>query len=319
MTKIYDNIILSGSISIDRIMNFSGKYSDHIQADKLHVLSLSVFIDKLTNSRGGTAANIAYNLALLGEKPIVLGSIGRDARDYLTSMTGLGINTKHIHVSNIPTATFTVLTDSDDNQIGGFSPGAMADITQLNLKPYHSTKSLVVISAGDPLGMDNLVRECIKYKLAYVYDVGQQVTNITVEQMKLGVEHASILMVNDYELGTIIGRTGYQELELTHMVPLIVTTLGAKGTRITGSTVPQTLEVPAHKNVKVVDPTGAGDSYRAGFLYGYVRGWDLPTCARLGSTIATYTISEHGTQTHTFTLADIREKYYSAYGTHLPK
>lgn len=300
-------------------MNFDGKYADHIQADKLHVLSLSVFIQKLTNSRGGTAANIAYNMALLGEHPIVLGSIGADAGDYLTSMADLGINTEHIHVSKTPTATFTVLTDSVDNQIGGFYPGAMTDISKLSLKKWYNTKSLVVISANDPLGMDQLVRECIEHKLDYAYDVGQQVTNITVDQMKLGVEHAKLLMVNDYELGTVIGRTGYSEQELTQMIPTIITTLGSKGTRITGSSITKALEIPAIKNVKVVDPTGAGDSYRAGFLYGYLRNWHLTTCAELGSAIATYTISMHGTQTHTFTLAQVTEKHYSAYGTHLPK
>ncbi len=319
MQKLYDNLILSGSISIDRIMNFAGKYADHIQADKLHVLSLSVFIDKLTNSRGGTAANIAYNMALLGERPIVLGSLGTDASDYLSSMTELGINTEHIHVSESPTATFTVLTDSEDNQIGGFFPGAMADISKLTLELWHNTKSLVVISANDPLGMDQLVKECIEHKLDYAYDVGQQVTNITVEQMKLGVEHAKLLMVNDYELGAIIGRTGYSEAELIKMIPIIITTLGAKGTRITGSSIPKEILIPAVKDVVVVDPTGAGDAYRAGFLYGYLRNWDLTTCAELGSVIATYTITKHGTQTHTFTLAEIYKKHYSAYGTHLPK
>lgn len=300
-------------------MNFGGKYADHIQADKLHVLSLSVFIDKLTNSRGGTAANIAYNMALIGERPIIVGSIGTDASDYLESMTRLGINTEHVHVSDTPTATFTVLTDSEDNQIGGFYPGAMADISKLSLAPWHNTKSLVVISANDPLGMDLLVRQCIEHKIDYVYDLGQQVTNITVEQMKLGLSGAKLLMVNDYELGTIVGRTGYTEEQITKMIPVIITTLGSKGTRVTGSSIPEPLEIPAVKDVVVVDPTGAGDSYRAGFLYGYLRGQSLQACAQLGSTIATYTISKHGTQTHTFTLAEITEKHYSAYGTHLPK
>lgn len=314
MTMLYDNLILTGSISIDRIMNFGGHYKDLIQPDKIHVLSLSILIDKLTNSRGGVAANIAYNLALIGESPIVLGSIGRDASDYLQSLTVAGVNTKHIHVSDLPTATYTVLTDSDDNQVGGFYPGAMSDISGLSLKPWYNTRSLVVISANDPIAMDQLVKECIEHKLDYAYDLGQQVTNITVEQMKLGVESTKILMVNDYELGTVIGRTGYTEEQLTHMIPLIITTLGSKGTKITGSSVPSPLEIGAIKDVQVVDPTGAGDSYRSGFLYGYLRGYDLTTCAQLGSTIATYTISLHGTQTHTFTLDDIKQKLFKNYG-----
>jgi adenosine kinase len=317
MSKRYDNLILTGSISIDRIMNFGGRYKDLIQPDKLHVLSLSILIDKLTNSRGGVAANIAYNLALMGESPIMLGSIGQDAKDYLSDLTKQGINTSSVHVSDLPTATFTVLTDLDDNQVGGFYPGAMSDIKSLTLKPWYHTNSLVIISAGDPLGMDNLVKECQKHNLDYIYDVGQQVTNITTEQLKKGLSAAKILIVNDYELGTILGRTGYSESQLNELIPLIITTLGAKGTRLNGSEFKQPVEVPAVQNVEIIDPTGAGDSYRAGFLYGYLRNWDLADCVRLASVVATYTLSKHGTQTHTFTLDELKEKLYSAYGTHL--
>lgn len=319
MQRLYDNLILTGSISIDRIMNFNGHYKDLIQADKLHVLSLSILIDKLTNSRGGVATNIAYNLALLKEHPIVVGSIGNDAGEYLSDFEKLGVITKHIHVSDRPTATFTVLTDSDDNQVGGFYPGAMSDISKLTLEPWYNTHSLVIISAGDPVGMDQLVKDCIANNLDYAYDLGQQVTNITVEQMRLGLSHAKILFGNDYEVGTILGRTKMSESELNELVPLIVTTLGEKGTTLSGSTLKEVIQVPAIKGVVAVDPTGAGDSYRAGFLYGYLRNWDLKSCVELGSTIATYTISMHGTQTHQFTLDQVREKHYSAYGNQLPK
>lgn len=317
MKTKYQKLILTGSISIDRIMNFKGRYQDMIQADKLHVLSLSVLIDQLTNSRGGTAANIAYSSALLGEKPILLGSVGHDAQEYVSDLSKLGIDTSHVFYSDLPTPTFTVMTDSQDNQIGGFYPGAMADVSTLSLKPWYQTKALVVISANDPAAMEQLVSECIANRLDYVYDVGQQVTNISVAQMKLGLSRAAILFVNDYELGTILSRTGFSETQLREMIPIIVTTLGVKGTRITGSSVPKTISIPAIPDVTVVDPTGAGDCYRAGFLYNYLRGRDLPTCARLGSVIATYTIEKHGTQTHTFTLDEIREKYYSTQGEQL--
>jgi adenosine kinase len=298
-------------------MNFSGHYKDLIQADKVHVLSLSILIDKLVNSRGGTAANIAYNFALLKEKPILLGTIGSDANDYLLDLGKIGINTKYVHVSSLPTPTYTVLTDADDNQIGGFYPGAMSDISHLSLKPWYNTNTFIVISANDPMAMDQLVKECINFGIDYAYDVGQQVTNITVEQLKLGIKHAKLLLVNDYEQGVIIGRTGYTQADLTHLVPIIVTTLGAQGTLITGSLVPQTIEVPAIKNIKVIDPTGAGDAYRAGFLYGYLRHLPLSTCAQLGSVTATYTISLSGTQTHTYTLADIQQQLLKHYGIKL--
>ena len=292
-------------------MNFRGRYQDMIQADKLHVLSLSILIDSLTHSRGGTGANIAYSSALLGDQPILLGSVGHDAKAYVDDLSTLGVDTSHVFFSDLPTPTFTVLTDSDNNQVGGFYPGAMSDISHLSLKPWYDQNPLVVISANDPLGMDHLVKECIAHKLDYVYDLGQQVTNITIKQMKLGLSHAKILFVNDYELGVICARTGYSKAELEAMIPLVVTTLGKEGTEIAGEI------IPALKNIEVVDPTGAGDAYRAGFLYGYLRKYDPDTCARLGSVVASYTISLRGTQTHTFSLAEVKEKYYSAYGRKL--
>ncbi len=298
-------------------MNFNGRYKDLIQADKLHVLSLSILINDLSHSRGGTAANIAYSSALLGDQPILLGSVGHDAKQYIADLAGIGIDTSNIFYSDLPTPTFTVLTDSDNNQVGGFYPGAMSDISTLTLKPWYGKNPLVVISANDPTAMDQLVKECVSHNLDYVYDVGQQVTNISVEQLKLGLSKAKILFVNDYELGTILGRTGLSESDLTAMIPLIVTTLGVEGTRLAGSTIAVPISVKAIKNIKVVDPTGAGDSYRAGFLHGYLRGDSLDICAELGSTVATYTIELRGTQTHTFTLADVINKHYSAYGRNI--
>ncbi len=313
MDQTINQLILSGSISIDRIMNFGGHYRDLIQPDKLHVLSLSVLIDQLQDSRGGTAANIAYSLGLLGKRPILLCSAGPTATDYLADLAQLGVDTSHVHQSDLPTATFTVLTDVDDNQVGGFYPGAMADFVGLSLAPWYDKNPLVVISANAPAAMDQLVHECISNKLDYVYDVGQQVTNITVDQLKLGLSAAKILFVNDYELGVILSRTQYSLQDLQKIIPTIITTLGKAGCDIGGTI------VPALSNVHVVDPTGAGDAFRAGFFYSYLRGHDLTTCARLGSVVASYTVERQGTQTHTFTLAEVKQKYYSAYGTHLPK
>lgn len=300
-------------------MNFDGKYKDLIQPDKLHVLSLSILINQLTSSRGGTAANIAYSLALMGENPILLASIGNDAGSYISDLSNLGVDTNLVHVSHLETATFTVLTDSDDNQIGGFYPGAMSDISHLTLKPWYGKNALVVISAGDPLGMDQLVRECQENGLDYAYDVGQQVTNITVEQMKLGLSAAKILFVNDYELGRILARTHYPEAKINQMIPLVVITLGSKGTKITGSLIKKPVKIKALKNIIPIDPTGAGDAYRAGFLYGYLRNWGPSQCAELGSVVAAYTVEKYGTQTHTFALDKLMKRHLHAYDTNLQK
>ena len=138
-------IVLCGSIAIDRIMDFHGHYKDLIQPDKIHVLSLSVLVDRLTHSRGGTAANIAYTLSLLGENPTLLGAVGQDADLYVDALATQGINITHVYKSNLPTASFTVLTDEDNNQVGGFYPGAMSDPHITSLKSWYHTNSLIVI------------------------------------------------------------------------------------------------------------------------------------------------------------------------------
>src|SRR3990172_1163966 len=160
-------LILAGSIAIDRIMNFTGKYRDLIQPDKVHVLSIGVLVDKLQHSHGGTGANITYNLALLGEQPILLGAVGPEANDYLQKLEKLGIDVSHVHTSSLPTATFSTLTDSDDNQVGGFYPGAMSDSTTLSLIPWKNQAVLAVISAHDPSAMRQQVEEGTQNSIRY--------------------------------------------------------------------------------------------------------------------------------------------------------
>lgn len=298
-------------------MNFNGSYSDLIKPDKIHVLSLSVIIDNLTHSRGGVATNIAYNLALLGDHPIVLGSVGKDALDYLSDLKKLGVNTDHVHQSNLPTATFTVLTDKNNNQVGGFYPGAMGDTTGLSLKPWADTSSLVVVSANDPTIMASLVNESHKYGLELIYDPSQQVSNCTGGDLKAGVVAASVLMVNDYELSVLCTKTGMTEEEVKELVPLIVTTLGKDGSELSGKDVSKPIRVPAISGINPVDPTGAGDAYRGGFIYGYSRGWELETCMQLGTVMSSYTVELVGTQTHSPTISDIKDRFKNAFNKNI--
>lgn len=311
------NIIVSGSISLDRIMNFSGSYADLIKPDKVHVLSLSVLIDNLTHSRGGVAANIAYNLALLGDSPIVLGSVGKDALEYIGDLNKVGVITGHIHQSDLPTATFTVLTDANNNQVGGFYPGAMSDIATLSLKPWQHTNSLAVVSANDPSLMTRLVRESQNYGLELVYDPSQQVSNCSGQDLKAGVMAASVLMVNDYELSVLCTKTKLSDAKIKAIVPLVITTLGKNGSELSGKDLARPIHVPALVDLNPVDPTGAGDAYRGGFLYGYRRGWDPEHCAELGTVMASYTVEIVGTQTHKPTKAEIKARYAQAFGKQL--
>lgn len=311
-------LIVSGSLSLDRIMNFSGRYRDLIQADKLHVLSLSVLIDSLQETRGGTAGNICYSSALLGDHPILLATIGKNGTSYLSSLARRGVDTTHVIHSRLPTATFTVLTDSEDNQIGGFYPGAMDDYAGISLRPFESSGALVVVSPNAPALMRRLVEESTKYHLTLAYDPGQQVTNSPAADLVEGVRHAHLLFVNDYELGVLSSRTGISIPEIRATVPLVITTLGKAGATITGREQKSVVAVGVVPNVVPRDPTGAGDAFRAGFLYAYRRNLPLPVCGKLGSCLAAYTVERVGTQTHHPTRREVMRRYQAAFGAPLP-
>lgn len=311
-------IILTGSIAIDRIMSFKGRFKDLIKADKLHVLSIGILLDQLKDTPGGIAANISYSLALLGEKPVLLGSVGPEAQGYILKLGKMGIQTDKVHYSSLPTASFTVMTDRDDCQVGGFYAGAMSDSSSLTFQQF-GDDSFIVISSHDPSQMALQVKECATRGLRMFYDASQQVTNISGADIRSGVEAAELLIANDYELAVISEKTGWSIDQIKNKVKVCVMTLGSQGCQIfQGSD--KTISVKAAKISQVADPTGAGDAFRAGFLYGYVRNWSLTHCARLGSVVAAYAIEHVGTQEHHFTPAEVLQRYQFNYGTNdVPK
>ncbi|HEX7017514.1 MAG TPA: carbohydrate kinase family protein [Patescibacteria group bacterium] len=310
------HLVLTGSVAVDRIMIYPGSFAEVIQPDKLHVLSLSLLLNELKETRGGVAANIAYSLALLGEKPSLLASVGENARHYMADLAELGVQTDTVYYSHLPTATFTVMTDTHNCQIGGFYPGAMSDAQSLSLHDLSPADTLVVISPHDPTQMAVQVQQCAAAKRRLFYDVGQQINNISADDIRAGVAATELLIINDYEYEVLQQKTGWTEQELLQKVKTIVVTLGEKGSIIkTGSGREKTknTKVPAVKIKKVIDPTGAGDAFRAGFLYGYVREWDLERCAQLGSVAASFVVEKHGAQEHTFTRKDIEKRYTATY------
>lgn len=308
MTKL----VISGSIAIDRIMNFSGRYHELIESSKLDVLSVSVLVDSLHEAHGGTGANIAYNLARLGEQPTLLGSAGQNGQEYIQRLSQHGVNTESVHISQLPTASFNVLTDSGDNQVGGFYPGAMSDADSLSFAPFKDDDYFFCISAHDPQAMRRQIDECATHQLRMMYDLGQQVSNVPTEDIQAGIATCEVLIMNDYEQSVLLSKTGMTVEELQATVPVLIATHGKDGSVISGTKLAEPVMIGSAKPSEIADPTGAGDAYRAGFLYGYLRQWDYKQCGQLGSVVASFVLEQAGTQVE-LNLDAIRERYQATY------
>lgn len=311
-------IVISGSIAIDRIMNFRGKYTDLINPKKLDSLAIAPLVQSLTISNGGVGANIAYNLALLGDRPILLGVVGEDASLYMEGLGSRGVDISYVHVSKFNTATYQAVTDSAGCHVGGFFPGAMADSGNLTFAPWRGQDALVVVSPHDPAAMIRQVNESKKWGLRLCYDVSWQVGDMTSEQLSAGLEAAEILVLNDHEMSMLSKNTGLSHEAITAKVPVVITTLAEKGSLIEGTKAPNAIRVAAAAPNQVLDSTSAGDAFRAGFLHGYVRQWPLKTCAQLGATVAAYAIETKGSQNHLFTLKELTKRYKQNFNEALP-
>jgi len=305
-------ILLLGSISRDRIMRYGGDFPEHFQGN-LSSLSLSLLVENLTETCGGIAANIAYSLALLKDSSTILTAVGSDADSYIESLQEMGVNTSKILVSEFPTASFTCATDKNNRQIGFFYPGAMKEAVKISLEPWKDKQALVVQSAHNPDAMVKHVQEANRLGLTIIYDVGQQVSNVRKEDLEKGLDYAEILMLNEDEMRILLERIGRNRASIERQVPIILTTLGEKGSIISGKNLSEPIRIPAVKVKQVVDPTGAGDAYRAGFLYGYRRGWELTTCGQMGSCAASFVVEKSGCQAHSFTKNEFAHRYSEFY------
>lgn len=294
-------------------MNFRGRYADHIRTEKVDSLSISIFLESLVDAHGGVGANIAYSLALLGDEPVLVGSVGKDGLLYMEKLAHHGVDITHVFESNLPTASFNVITDSDQNQVGGFYPGAMFDSDALTFAPWKDSDAIVVVSPHDPKAMKRQVEEAKEYGLRLMYDIGQQVSNLPGDEMAAGVDAAHILILNDYEMTVLAEKTGKSIEDIKKQVPIVVTTLGKDGSIIEGKDVPEPIKVGVAAPKQVADPTGAGDAFRSGFLYGLARDWPLEQAAQLGAVCGTYAIETSGTQTHFFTPEEIAKRYEDAF------
>lgn len=310
------NVVVTGTISYDFIMDFPGRFVDRIMPDKIHNISLSFLVDKLEKQFGGTSGNIGYSLNLLGINPILYASVGDDFALYEQFLKKNKIETSSIQrVPREHCSSYFVVTDKEDNQIGSFYTGATKFNHTLSLKHLKYKPDFVIITADYPAAMKKFVRECRALKLRYMYDPAFQISLYSSDELREGITGAQMLIGNDYEIEMIRKKLSITHAQLMTLVPVVITTLGSRGSIISERTTKESFTIKPAKPKDVTDPTGAGDAYRAGFVAGYLRGFDLKTCGQMGSVAAAYTVEKYGTMTHTYSKSTFARRYKENYKT----
>lgn len=312
-------ILVTGSLAFDHIMDFPESFEENIIPEKLKALSVSFLAKNFSKNYGGVAGNIAYSLALLGQKVAILASVGQmDFAPYQKHLRKTGVDLSFVcQKKETFTANMFMITDINNCQIAGFYPGAMSVDRELSVRKTFKTQKFdfAVIAPTVPEAMGLFVKEVKMLDIPYLFDPAQQIPRLSSEQLKEGLNGAEILICNDYERALITKKTGFSEKQILARVKILITTLGEKGSRIQTGT--QKFEIGISNPRQVVDPTGAGDGYIAGFLAGYLGGFPLQTCGQLGATVATCAIEHYGTQKHKFTLAEFKNRYKEAFGKKL--
>jgi len=308
---------VAGSVGLDHLMTFSGKFTDSFVAGSLEKLSLSFLVDSLDVRRGGCAANICYGMGVLGLNPVLIAAVGKDWADYEAWLSRHGVDTSHALIStSLYTAHFMVTTDDDLNQIASFFPGAMSEARNIELAPIMEKTGrfdMVVISPDDPQAMLHHSDVCRKEGIPFAADPSQQMARMSGEEIKLLIDGASYLFLNEYELALAMQKTGWSDREILEHVKIRVVTLGSKGAKVE-SAAGEFVQVGVPQEKSKTDPTGVGDSFRSGFIAGLAWGLSHERCAQLGSLIATYVIETMGTQEYRFSSAEFIARFETAYG-----
>ena len=308
---------VAGSVGLDHLMTFSGKFTDSLVAGSLQKVSLSFLVDSLDVRRGGCAANIAFGMGVLGLNPILIAAVGKDWADYDAWLSRHGVDTSHALVSTtLHTAHFVVTTDQELNQIASFFPGAMSEARNIELTPIMEKVGrldMMVISPDDPEAMLRHSEVCRQQAIAFAADPSQQMARMTGEEIKLLIDGASYLFLNEYELALAMQKTGWTDREILERVKYRVVTLGSMGAKVE-SAAGEFVQVTCPQEKSKTDPTGVGDSFRSGFIAGLAWGLSHERCAQLGALIATYVIETLGTQEYRFTPAEFVARFAEAYG-----
>jgi adenosine kinase len=305
------DILITGSVAYDYLMTFPGLFKEQILPERLASISLSFLVDSMSKQRGGIAPNIAYSMALLGEHPRVMATVGEDFSDYRTWLDSKGVDTSLMKVvPGLFTASFFATTDQDSAQIASFYPGAMGVASSQSLKDLDYKPDLVIVSPNAPDAMMKFPAECRELGIKYLYDPSQQVLRLEGDELARDMEGAYFLFCNDYEFGLISKKTGWNLDQILEHVQVLVITRGKDGADLYMGG--DSVHIPTVPEDEIVDPTGVGDAFRGGFLAGYSHGFDWKLCGEIGSLAAVYCLEQRGPQSHAYT----REEFVARFRRH---
>jgi adenosine kinase len=310
-------IVVTGSIASDHLMHFPGRFADQLIAEQLHKVSLSFLVDDLVVRRGGIAPNIAFGMAQLGLRPVLLGAVGADFTDYRGWLERHHIDCDSLWVSETAhTARFVCTTDDDMCQIGSFYAGAMAEARNIELAPVAARIGgidLVIVSPNDPAAMVRHTQECRERGYRFVADPSQQLARMSGHDVRQLIDGAAYLLTNEYEKELLESKTGYTDADVLDRVEVRITTLGRDGVRIMGRGM-DTIRVPIAKEIHAYDPTGVGDGFRAGFFSAVSWGLGLERAAQVGSMLATMVLETVGTQEYVVVPDEFAKRIAESYG-----
>ncbi|MGO9064317.1 MAG: carbohydrate kinase family protein [Myxococcaceae bacterium] len=308
-------IVVTGSLAYDYLMTFPGRFREHLLQDRMHRMTVSFLVDDMRKLRGGVAGNIAYSLALLGERPKLVATAGDDFEEYRAALEAVGVDASGVKV--IPgtfTASCFINTDQDANQLVAFYAGALAHAQLASLDPMHlGPADWVVVSPADPAAMEATVAGCLRARVPYVFDPGKQTPRLEAEQIVRGMKTASVVIGNDYEFGLMAQKTGHSEAALQALAPVAVVTRGEIGSTILVRGQPP-IDIPTAPIEALVDPTGAGDAYLAGLVFAVARRLSWPVAGRVAALAAAYALEQRGCQEHHYSRSDFIARYRKAFG-----
>ena len=305
--------LICGSIAYDTIMTFPDRFSDSILPDQLHNLNVAFLVPSMRREFGGCAGNIAYNLKMLGGTPLIMATIGADGTPYLERLASLDISCRYITtIKEAFTAQAFITTDKDKNQITAFHPGAMSFAHRNHLGDIAEPIQLAIVSPDGREGMLQHAKDCAEKGIPFIFDPGQGLPMFTKSELCQFIEQADYVTVNDYEAAMLTQETGWTEKDIASRVKALIVTLGERGVDIYTSA--EKITLPCVKVETTLDPTGCGDAFRAGLIYGLTNGMDLPTCGRLGNLMGAIKIAHQGPQPPLMTAAEIAGRFEKEFG-----